>query len=158
MLRREIELARDGHSRFALMLLDLNHFKSINNAHGHDVGDRVLQRVAAILVQCVRGSDYLFRLGGEEFLLVLVAVNPQHARVLAEQIRLSLAESPLTLPAGRTLSVTASIGVAPLNGHPDYEHLVNRADRAICLAKQRCRDQVVMADDSPAAAATSSSE
>lgn len=146
VLRREIELARDGRARFAVVLLDLDRFKAINDAHGHDTGDRVLQHVALTLTQSVRGSDYLFRLGGEEFMVVLIGVDAAQALAIAEQIRLRLAENPVALSEGRTLAITASIGVAPHDGHPDYQHLMTRADRAMYQAKQRGRDRVMLAD------------
>ncbi|MEG0184487.1 MAG: GGDEF domain-containing protein, partial [Stenotrophomonas sp.] len=119
VLRREIELSTRNHTPFSLLLLDLDHFKAINDGHGHDAGDRALQHVAALLGQQTRGSDYLFRYGGEEFVVVLVAASEPQAAVIAESLRRQIAQSPVSLPNGRTLALTASIGVAGHDGHPD---------------------------------------
>ncbi len=147
VLRREIELSTRNHTPFSLLLLDLDHFKAINDGHGHDAGDRALQHVAALLGQQTRGSDYLFRYGGEEFVVVLVAASESQAEVIAESLRRQVAQSPITLPNGQTLVLTASIGVAGHDGHPDYERLMARADAAMYAAKRQGRNRVVVADD-----------
>jgi len=147
VLRREIELSTRNHTPFSLLLLDLDHFKAINDGHGHDAGDRALQHVAALLGQQTRGSDYLFRYGGEEFVVVLVAASESQAEVIAESLRRQIAQSPITLPNGQTLALTASIGVAGHDGHPDYERLMARADAAMYAAKRQGRNRVVVADD-----------
>lgn len=146
VLRREIELSTRNHTPFSLLLLDLDHFKAINDGHGHDAGDRALQHVAALLGQQTRGSDYLFRYGGEEFVVVLVAASESQAEVIAEGLRRQIAQSPITLPNGQTLGLTASIGVAGHDGHPDYERLMARADAAMYAAKRQGRNRVVVAD------------
>src|SRR5690606_41304789 len=79
ILRREIALHASTGRQFAVLMLDLDHFKAINDTHGHDAGDRALQHVAAILVEGTRGSDYLFRYGGEEFVIVLGSVGQTEA-------------------------------------------------------------------------------
>lgn len=147
VLRREIELATRHQTPFSLLLLDLDHFKSINDGHGHDAGDRALQHVAALLGQLTRGSDYLFRYGGEEFVVVLVAASESQAAVIAESLRRQIAQSPVALASGEILALTASIGVAGHDGHPDYERLMARADAAMYAAKRQGRNRVVMADD-----------
>ena len=147
VLRREIELASSSHTPFAVLLLDLDHFKVINDTHGHDGGDRALQHVAGLLSQFTRGSDYLFRYGGEEFVIVLVAATVDQAVSIAENLRGHIARSPLTLPSGQELALTASIGVAAHDEHPDFEHLMARADAAMYEAKKRGRNRVVLASD-----------
>lgn len=144
VLRREIELAATQGTGFAVLLIDLDHFKAINDQHGHDTGDRALQQVATLLSQYTRGSDYLFRYGGEEFVVVLVGVTTVQAQVIAENLRKRIASHPLALPDGSQLQITASIGVAPFDGHPDYEQLMSRADDAMYQAKRNGRDQVVV--------------
>ncbi|MCL7713227.1 GGDEF domain-containing protein [Stenotrophomonas mori] len=146
VLRREIDLAVKSRGSFAVLLLDLDHFKSINDAHGHEAGDRALQHVAALLSQFTRGSDYVFRYGGEEFVVVLVSVDESQALAIADGLCRRVAESPVALPGGHTLAVTASIGVALYDGHPDYERVMARADAAMYQAKKRGRDRVVLAD------------
>jgi diguanylate cyclase len=136
-----------GSTPFSVLLLDLDHFKAINDAHGHDGGDRALQHVAALLGQLTRGSDYLFRYGGEEFVVVLVAATAAQAEVIAENLRRQIAQTPAQLADGTALALTASIGVAAHDGHPDYERLMARADAAMYQAKKRGRNRVVLADD-----------
>ncbi|WP_312708908.1 GGDEF domain-containing protein, partial [Stenotrophomonas sp.] len=140
-------LANSTQTPFSVLLLDLDHFKAINDAHGHDGGDRALQHVAALLGQLTRGSDYLFRYGGEEFVVVLVAATAAQAEVIAENLRKHIAQTPAQLANGQPLALTASIGVAAHEGHPDYERLMARADAAMYQAKKRGRNQVVLASD-----------
>ncbi|MCD7100100.1 GGDEF domain-containing protein [Stenotrophomonas sp. MMGLT7] len=145
VLRREIELASKASGSFAVLLLDLDHFKSINDRYGHETGDRTLQHVANTLNQFTRGSDYVFRLGGEEFVIVLVAVTEQRAQAIAESLRKQIAATQVPVTDAQVLAITASIGVAMYDGHPDYERLMSRADAAMYEAKANGRDQVVMA-------------
>ncbi len=145
VLRREIELAARTGESFAVVLLDLDHFKSINDHHGHEGGDRALQHVAAILTQYCRGSDYLFRYGGEEFVGVLVSVNESQALMIASELCSRIAQSPLTMPDGSLLPLTASIGLAMHDGHPDYERLMARADSAMYQAKKQGRNRIILA-------------
>ena len=147
VLRREIDLAMRNRTPFSLLLLDLDHFKAINDGHGHDAGDRALQHVAGLLGQLTRGSDYLFRYGGEEFVVVLVAASESQAAVIADSLRRQIAQSPVTLAGGQVLQLTASIGVAGHDGHPDYERLMARADAAMYAAKRNGRNRVVVASD-----------
>ncbi|MCE7032693.1 diguanylate cyclase [Lysobacter sp. GX 14042] len=148
VLRREIEHKRRSGDDFALLLLDLDHFKPINDRYGHEAGDRALHHLATVLTQSTRGSDYLFRYGGEEFVVVLGSVNQQQALAIAENLRQRIAASPAALPDGNSLPLTASIGVAMHDGHPDYERMLARADAAMYHAKRTGRDRVVLAEDS----------
>ncbi len=152
VLRREIELAEKSGGRFAVLLLDLDHFKRINDTHGHEAGDRALQHVAGILSQFTRGSDYVFRYGGEEFVVVLVAVDERQAVVIADGLCRRIAESPVTLASGEQLDVSSSIGVALYDGHPDYERVMARADAAMYQAKTQGRNRIVLGtEDLPSA-------
>ncbi len=146
ILRREIALQANTGRQFAVLMLDLDHFKSINDTHGHEAGDRALKHVAALLVDNTRGSDYLFRYGGEEFVVVLGSVSHEDAKAIAEGLRNAIASSPVALADGSTLSLTGSIGVAVQDGHPDYERVLARADAAMYAAKRGGRDRVVMDD------------
>ena len=158
VLRREMELANRTGRAFALIAMDLDHFKQVNDEHGHDIGDRVLQHLAALLDQHTRGSDYVFRLGGEEFLVVVVAVTDKQALGIAEGLRHHLATSPVTLPNGQALPITASFGVALFNGDPDYERLMARSDAAMYEAKRAGRNRVQLASDDVAPAVRRSPE
>lgn len=145
VLRREIELSAGNASGFSVLLIDLDHFKAINDQYGHDTGDRALQQVANILSQHTRGSDYLFRYGGEEFVVVLVGADATQATVIAENLRRIIASQPLQPVQGAPIAMSASIGVAAFDGHPDYARLMARADAAMYAAKNGGRDQVVRA-------------
>ncbi|TSE23972.1 Diguanylate cyclase DosC [Tepidimonas sediminis] len=153
ILAREIHLAQQRRIPFALLMLDIDHFKQVNDRHGHDAGDVVLQQTAALLLNHVRSSDFVFRFGGEEFLVVLVDVPPAQAAAQADKLRRRIAAHRFDLPNGVTLQLTASIGVAAWNGHPDYQYLIQQADAALYAAKRGGRDRVCVADDGPVAQA-----
>ena len=144
VLNREIDIARHSEHCFALLMVDIDHFKSINDTHGHDAGDNVLQQVASILDRSTRGGDYVFRMGGEEFLIVLVNTDHDGSRLFAERLRQSVAKEPMLAGADTLLNVTISVGVTLHDGHPDYHHSLQRADQALYEAKRGGRDRVVM--------------
>ena len=145
VISREIHVAQTRGTGFSLLLLDLDHFKRVNDGFGHDAGDQVLQQAATLLMSCVRNGDFVFRYGGEEFLLMLVEVTQDDAMRLAELIRTKFETMQFQMGQARTLNVTASIGVATYDGHPDHQYLVKRADAAMYQAKQSGRNQVVLA-------------
>ncbi|MCK6395648.1 GGDEF domain-containing protein [Zoogloea sp.] len=145
ILKREISLSRRSDSQFCVLMLDIDHFKRVNDEHGHDAGDRVLQHVAGQLMNQVRGGDFVFRYGGEEFLVVLAAIDEEQARNVADKIRQRIAEMEVPLAASQNLRVTISIGIAVNDGHPDYQRIIERADRALYAAKETGRNRVVAA-------------
>jgi diguanylate cyclase len=145
ILMREVALARRGNTPFAILLLDLDHFKIINDTHGHDSGDMVLQQAADIVTSCVRVGDFIFRYGGEELLVVLVEIDKEQAMYVAESIRARFVSEPLRVGDGKTMAVTVSIGVAPYKGHPDYERIIKEADDALYSAKRAGRNRCVLA-------------
>ncbi|MNN28310.1 Diguanylate cyclase DosC [compost metagenome] len=100
--------------------------------------------MASILNQFTRGSDYVFRYGGEEFVVVLVAVEEQQAQVIAEGLCRRIHDAPVLLSDEQRLDITASIGVALYDGHPDYERVMARADAAMYQAKKQGRNRVVL--------------
>ena len=127
----------------SVVLIDLDHFKSINDTHGHIVGDRVLVYLAQVLRETCRVSDFLFRMGGEEF-LVLIQDSAQGAEILAEKIRATLEQSSI-MEGDNTIRVTASLGVAQAgegNGLNSLEQALVRADRALYAAKEAGRNHV----------------
>ncbi|MGO5000338.1 diguanylate cyclase [Oceanisphaera sp. W20_SRM_FM3] len=146
VMNREVQLAKRCNGVFSVVLFDIDHFKAINDNHGHEGGDLVLQQVANLIASSVRSSDFVFRYGGEELLVVLVEVAAEQALAIAETIRLKLINNPLQLAGEKTVSVTMSGGVATFDGHPDYEHLINRADKALYQAKAMNRNLCVVAD------------
>lgn len=145
IMRRALLLARRHENAFGVLMLDVDHFKRVNDDHGHEIGDRVLQSVASLLISHGRASDFYFRYGGEEFLAVLNEVTEADAMAVADKIRARVEAADISLAEGKTIRVTISIGVAMHNGHPDYRHLINRADEALYEAKRTGRNRVCLA-------------
>lgn len=145
ILGREISIAARSGRPFAVLMLDVDNFKAINDRHGHGVGDVVLRHVAEHVLYCVRASDFVFRYGGEEFLIALVETGAEAAMIAAERIRTILETAPLRLPDQSETGVTVSIGIAVYGGHPDYAVLVDAADRALYAAKTAGRNRSVLA-------------
>lgn len=125
----------------SLLALDIDCFKTINDHHGHDAGDAVLVKIAELAGHLSRGSDRLFRIGGDEFLVYLPGVNAAEARTIAERLRDAVAQAPLIEQAG----VTISIGVAPLRPEDSAETWIHAADGALYEAKRGGRNRVAIA-------------
>ena len=138
----------------ALLLIDLDDFKSINDGHGHQAGDAVLRRVGAILDSGARQVDLAARYGGEEFALLAPETDVVGATKLAERLRVDLEAATVELPNGSEVSVTASFGVAVKGGLERAEQLVASADEALYEAKRNGKNRVVTVDSQPEAAAT----
>jgi diguanylate cyclase (GGDEF)-like protein len=141
--RQEAERLRYAR-RYSLILIDLDHFKRINDQRGHAAGDRVLRQVAAVMLSLLRDPDRAYRYGGEEFVAVLTETTVDGARVVAERIRreverLTFPQEPRPIP-----KVTVSIGVAQAFGE-DEEGALPRADRALYQAKRQGRNRVCVA-------------
>lgn len=153
ILGREISLAKSAGSPFALLMVDVDHFKTINDTYGHSAGDAVLGCVAEHLLGAVGSSDYVFRYGGEEFLIALVETDRTEAHIIAERIRQGIAAQRPVVSETRRVDITASIGVASFEGHPDYQYMINAADKALYRAKQEGRNRVCMAPDGSSGAA-----
>ena len=125
----------------ALLAIDIDHFKQVNDRHGHDAGDEVLRRLVTLVSARTRGSDLLFRTGGEEFMLLLPRVTAKEAQHIAEALRQMVAQAEL-LPGA---SLTVSIGVASLCAGQDLKGWVRSADQALYQAKRAGRNRVVVA-------------
>jgi diguanylate cyclase (GGDEF)-like protein len=134
---------RDHRQGVAAVMLDIDHFKRVNDTYGHAGGDHVLQAIAALLLGMVRETDVVVRYGGEEVICFLAS---SVADAFAERLRLALAGHTIALGDGRTVSVTASIGVAQRVPNEPLDNLIARADEALYLAKQGGRNRVVHAD------------
>lgn len=147
----EAELARSQRHRqpLALLLLDLDFFKTVNDTWGHQAGDRVLTQLKAVAETCIRNHDILSRYGGEEFCLLLPETDQAGALILAERLRQSLGASPIPVNETTTIQVTASIGLvcaAPAPQLYKLDDLLSRADRALYRAKHAGRNRVELAD------------
>ena len=137
--------ARYGFSFWAVMA-DLDHFKNVNDTHGHEAGDAVLKRFAEILKANSRKSDICGRIGGEEFLFALTHTNAENAKIVTERIRCQLEETNFDFD-GTSLTVTASFGVAGFEGSqaPNLGQLISKADAALYSAKRLGRNRVEFA-------------
>lgn len=143
MAQHQKRLARSGYHRFCLALVDLDHFKRINDTHGHGIGDEVLKRFAAILQSALRETDVLARWGGEEFLVLMNDTTPEQANMGLERARAALADAPL-IPSLPDLEVSFSAG---LTAYLDIEPLdvcIERADRALYDAKRQGRHRTII--------------
>ncbi|MBS1040415.1 diguanylate cyclase [Gluconobacter cerinus] len=141
ILGREVSLSLRRHIPFSVLMVDVDHFKSINDTFGHVVGDSVLRYVAKVLVTQCRMSDFIFRYGGEEFLVLLTETAEEQAIQVAERIREAIERECVLVVNGNNIHTTASFGIATFDGHPDYRHLIEDADRALYLAKSSGRNQ-----------------
>jgi diguanylate cyclase (GGDEF)-like protein len=142
-LSSELERASRYHHPLSVIILDLDHFKRLNDTHGHVAGDAVLRHVGQLLGSSVRAVDFAGRYGGEEFLIVLPETDVDAAAALAEKLRRTVSGSSVRLPEGETVTVSLSAGVA--GGQLDalaLDHLVRDADAALYSAKALGRDQV----------------
>ncbi len=144
-LRQEYLRARRNHSSLALLYIDLDKFKPINDLHGHDVGDWLLRAVADRIVSCIRSSDTAARMGGDEFVVLLPDLAlAEDARPIGEKIRAALIQ-PFITPDGTQLEISASIGVAISSGEVNDENdLLGLADEAMYAAKSAGRNRVEM--------------
>ena len=142
VLGRQKALADRGHLSFTLCYCDLDHFKRINDRYGHQVGDRVLREFAGVANSVVRSVDFVARLGGEEFLLVLIGADEAMAERVAQ--RLCERTRHLTMvPEDPEYRQTVSIGLAAFRPGERVEDVIQRADRALYSAKSQGRDQIV---------------
>ncbi|MBB3594688.1 diguanylate cyclase (GGDEF)-like protein [Rhizobium sp. BK529] len=138
--------AEYGSRWISVVLFDLDHFKKINDAHGHDAGDIVLKQVARIARENFRSFDLLVRHGGEEFMALLPDSMPEDAATVAERVRLAIEAADIELPSGELLRVTASFGCAGranATSNRNFDDLVKRADLALYAAKASGRNCVV---------------
>ena len=140
-LAREWRRVQRNGAALSVLLIDADHFKSINDQHGHAVGDRVLQALAALIQRSAREIDVAARIGGEEFAVLLSDTGATSALNVAERIRSQIAQSD-TMPV---TGVTVSIGVATLAAEESAASLQHRADQALYMAKSQGRNRVVLA-------------
>jgi diguanylate cyclase (GGDEF)-like protein len=143
-ITREMSLAVRNAKSLSLIFLDIDHFKTINDTYGHECGDATLVLGTKWIKENLRNSDMVFRYGGEEFVILLNGTDGNGAELLAERIRASI-ESHTIAFGMETLKITASLGVSTLRDNDTLESFVQRADKAMYTAKNRGRNQVVVA-------------
>ena len=150
-LGEELARARRDQTRLVCLMLDVDHFKRVNDTYGHAAGDVVLRELAQRIESQVRASDVAARYGGEEFVVLLPDTNVAAAQRLAERIRAAIGGAPIDLPGGASITITASIGIAevePTKADRDLktlgDSLLARADVALYAAKSAGRDRVMV--------------
>lgn len=145
--RLEAETGRSlrGGRPLCLAIIDVDHFKRVNDVHGHPAGDEVLRVLAERIRQSVRSSDVVGRMGGEEFAILMPETDRSQARLVCERLREKVAAEPVALPCGTGLTVTLSTGIALLAGREASDRLISRADAALYDAKAGGRNRVRLA-------------
>ena len=146
ILGREVAVANQRNIPLSLLMIDVDHFKSINDTYGHAAGDRVLRQMAEAISSSVRPTDYVIRYGGEEFIVVLIETTASEAMHIAERIRSDFESTPFVVEDGREIGLTISIGVAAHDGHPDFQQLIQAADEALYRAKSQGRNRSIVFD------------
>ena len=142
----EAEFLRSKRSGsiFSLLLMDIDHFKLVNDTYGHLTGDAIIRMVSALVLGLMRTTDTVARFGGEEYIVLLPETSVAQALQLAERIRISIASSPLHV-ADKTIAVTLSVGCAQIDGERTLNQFMERTDKALYTAKAAGRDRVVVA-------------
>lgn len=148
-LRREVELAHRHGNPLSLLVMDIDHFKSVNDRYGHTMGDCALRHVADCAASCIRASDMLFRYGGEEFVVLASNTEWFGGLMLAERLRNAIAAMRCTCNEVE-LQMTVSVGVSTLEAEDDPAALFVRADEALYQAKVEGRNRVQFMDRVPA--------
>ncbi len=142
-LHTEMRFAERHDKSLALLFVDIDHFKKINDTHGHQAGDYVLAAVAREMIATIRAEDVLSRYGGEEFAIICREIESEGGRALGERLRSAVARKRFEHD-GKTISVTISVGVAVVRGPRDAQPLIAAADAAMYEAKRTGRDRVVL--------------
>jgi diguanylate cyclase (GGDEF)-like protein len=138
----EFSVTRRHGLNACLAILDIDHFKSINDNYGHDAGDEVLIRIATILKNRIRSGDLVGRWGGEEFVVYVRQSDLEGAKVLLDRLREFVANTSIALGTGQSLSVTFSAGLVSLVNAPDWRTALTRADEGLYMSKENGRNRV----------------
>jgi len=143
LAEKEVIKCRRYDRPFSFMMLDLDHFKKVNDTYGHQAGDKVLMHFADLVKNQLRNVDILGRLGGEEFGIVLVETHLDDARTVAERIRQTLGTEGIHIDGGNSINVTVSIGLPEVsNADCMLDHVISQADTALYRVKKEGRDNV----------------
>jgi diguanylate cyclase (GGDEF)-like protein len=140
----ELARAQRYNLAFAVIMLDIDHFKHINDQFGHNAGDQVLQFLAKLMQKSLREVDSIGRIGGEEFAIILPQTDKERALELAERLHTTIAQTKIPLNDKTTVRITISMGVTVLNDQAiTFETLLNQADKGLYQAKSAGRDRIV---------------
>ncbi|MEA1961664.1 MAG: diguanylate cyclase [Bacillota bacterium] len=141
----EVNRSRRQGQNMGVIIMDIDHFKYVNDQYGHQAGDEVLQNVAVSLTRCCRSYDYVGRYGGEEFIVCLPGADQEISVRIAERMRMAIKGDETVLADARRIKITASFGVSTLdvNQEESLDSLINRADRLLYQAKNEGRNRVV---------------
>ena len=148
VLKRETDRRNRYKLPLSLVMVDIDHFKQINDTHGHEAGDNAIKQVATILSDCARTADLTARYGGEEFVIILPQTDPENATVFAERAREAIAEAEFELVDKQTTKLTISLGIAGVSATDapiDVQFLTSSADKALYEAKKTGRNCYVCA-------------
>ncbi|VVO54063.1 hypothetical protein PS874_00313 [Pseudomonas fluorescens] len=143
-LQREIEMSRQHLQPLSLLMLDIDHFKHVNDNHGHSAGDEVLKAVAGSIKHQLRNVDMVFRFGGEEFLILLSNTGREAAAMVGERLRFAAQEQEYAAD-GKSIELTVSLGCSTLLTGESADSLLRRADNALYVAKRAGRNRLAMA-------------
>ena len=147
MYTREMNRSNMGNFKLTAFMIDIDHFKQVNDTYGHLAGDKVLISVAQALIRSLRPSDMPVRYGGEEFSVFLPGTTEENAKIIAERIRRNVENMTITLHDNNLLQVTVSIGFAERIKNDTVASLIDRADKALYHAKQNGRNRVCQNKD-----------
>lgn len=140
-LSREVKYATRHHTPLSLLIMDIDHFKQVNDTYGHAHGDAALKAIVSCTRNCLRDVDQLFRMGGEEFVVLLANTDNHAARFIAERIRRSVEQMQFQID-GDSIPITASLGVATLKMGEKEESLLERGDKLMYAAKRAGRNRI----------------
>lgn len=140
-LSREVKCAARRHTPLSLLIIDIDHFKQINDQYGHAYGDAALKAIVNCTQNCLRDVDELFRMGGEEFVVLLSNTDNRSARFIAERIRRSIEKMQFQID-GDAIPMTASLGVATLQPEENEERILERGDKLMYAAKRAGRNRI----------------
>ena len=141
-LGEEIDRFNRTKTPFCVVLIDIDHFKSVNDNYGHPIGDQVLKHLAKLMKESIRKTDFAFRYGGEEFMMLLSNVDVRNATHVSDQIRKKLETTNFSMK-GTSFNVTASFGIALFDKKDTQETIIKRADENLYKAKQTGRNKIV---------------
>ncbi|MBO1924090.1 GGDEF domain-containing protein [Thiomicrorhabdus sp. 6S3-12] len=141
ILKSETKLAINSKRPYSIIMLDIDNFKQINDVHGHQAGDQVLSQLGLLIKRTLRITDYAFRYGGEEFLLLLPETPVENAQILAQKLLKAVRQLQIEVSNNHRLQITISLGLAPFNEHPDFEQVIKRADEKLYQAKHNGKDR-----------------